>query len=202
MSAEATRDRLLEATIDAIDAGGEAAVSVDEIAKTAGVTAPTIYNHFRNRDGLIAAAQAERFDRWIGEDFDTLSSVIDGIRTREQLVEILGFLLGAFVDPERSNLRVRRVSALGSAIGRPELKAIVIEKFVELCTRMAEVIRPLQERGIIRPDLDLLTFSAWFTGAVTGRVFIELGDTPIDPVVWDRLLTEAVAALVLAPESD
>lgn len=202
MSAEATRARLLEAAIAAIDAGGESAVSVDDIAKTAGVTAPTIYNYFRNRDGLVTAAQVVRFDRQLDEDFASLASVIDTIHTREQFIEVTGWILATFSDPARSNLRMRRMSAFASAVGRPELTAQVIERFTALCSSLADVIRPMQERGVVRPDLDLVAFSAWFTGSVTGRLFIELGDSPIDAAAWDRIFLEAVTAVTLAPEHD
>ena len=44
-----------------IDAGGEAAVCVNHITKAAGVAPPVLYNHFDSRDGLVIAAQIERY---------------------------------------------------------------------------------------------------------------------------------------------
>ena len=202
MAAADTRSRLLDATIAALDAGGEAAVSVDDIAKAAGVTAPTIYNHFRNREGLVAEAQAERFDREVTKDFDTLASIIDTIETREQFAAIVEATVAAFASPDRVALRMSRISAVGSAVGRPALAQQVDERFAALCTRFAEVIRPLQERGIVRADLDLFTFCAWFVGAITGRLFIEFGASLADPVAWNGFMRDAVIALTIAPETD
>ena len=195
-----TRDRLLQATIAIIEEHGEAAVSVDAVGKAAGVTAPTIYNYFRNRDALVAEAQAVRFDDRVAEDFANLASVVDTIRTREQFVEITAWMLQAFTSPDRSALRMSRIGAIGASVGRPELRHEVAGRFTALCEQLADVMRPLQERGIIRADLDLLAFSAWFTGAVTGRLFIELGDTPVDAEAWDRVMLDSVLHVLLGPE--
>ena len=195
-----TRDRLLQATIAIIEEHGEAAVSVDAVGKAAGVTAPTIYNYFRNRDALVAAAQAVRFDDRLAEDFAAFATVVDSIHTREQFVEITTWLLQAFSNPERAALRMNRIGALGAVVGRAELQQEVVARFTALCSQLADVIRPLQDRGIVRADLDLLAFSAWFTGAITGRLFIELGETAIDAAAWDRVMLDSVLHLLLGPE--
>ena len=56
-----SRQRILALAIAAIDKGGEAAVRVNDIAAEAGVTVPTLYRQFGSRDGLVAAAQTQRF---------------------------------------------------------------------------------------------------------------------------------------------
>ena len=201
MTADDTRSRLLDATIAAIDAGGEAAVSVDDIAKAAGVTAPTIYNHFRNRNGLIAEAQAMRFDRQIGRDFAAISEAVSKIETREDLIAVTDLLMDFMLSPERAAMRMDRVSAFGSAVGRPDLADAVTAKFVAICENFGTVLRPLQERGLIRADIDLTAFGAWFTGAVTGRIFVEYQPTPIDTEAWNRIFRDAVLGAVLPPES-
>jgi AcrR family transcriptional regulator len=53
--AQATRDHILEAARDSLRAGPLGAVSVDEIARTAGVARSTIYVAFGSRAGLFGA---------------------------------------------------------------------------------------------------------------------------------------------------
>jgi AcrR family transcriptional regulator len=201
VSADATRARLLEAAIAAIDEGGEAAVSVEEIARAAGVTAPTIYNHFRNRDGLIAEAQAVRFDHRLTEDFGILGAWIEHVTTREQFLEVSEAIFSYLLDAERRDWRLDRISAIGSAVGRPALAAIVAAKFDHIVEQFSTAMRPLQDRGLIRPEVDLVAYAAWFAGAVTGRIFIELGPTSVDADAWDRVFREAALAVVLPPET-
>ncbi len=54
--------RLLEATLAAYDAGGDANVRVSEVARQAGVTTGAIYSHFQSREHLIAEALLSRIE--------------------------------------------------------------------------------------------------------------------------------------------
>jgi AcrR family transcriptional regulator len=65
-----TRDAILAAAETILERGGEDALSIRELCARVGVTAPTIYHHFGDKDGLVAevvdACFAE-FDRAITE---------------------------------------------------------------------------------------------------------------------------------------
>ncbi|HEY0519552.1 MAG TPA: helix-turn-helix domain-containing protein, partial [Ilumatobacteraceae bacterium] len=69
--------RVLEAAIEAIDAGGEHAVRVQDIADQAKVQVPILYRHFVNRDGLIQAAQLERISRQVDTELRDLAAAIE-----------------------------------------------------------------------------------------------------------------------------
>ena len=66
----ATRRAILAAAERILARGGEDALSIREVCTRVGVTAPTVYHHFGDKDGLVAevvdACFAE-FDRAIGE---------------------------------------------------------------------------------------------------------------------------------------
>jgi len=49
-----TRDAVLAAAEAILARGGEAALSIRELCAQVGVTAPTIYHHFGDKDGLVA----------------------------------------------------------------------------------------------------------------------------------------------------
>ncbi len=51
---DGTRRAILAATEALLSAGGESAVSIREVCTRAGVTAPTVYHHFGDKDALIA----------------------------------------------------------------------------------------------------------------------------------------------------
>jgi AcrR family transcriptional regulator len=69
---EARRDELLDAAVDAIRVHG-AGVSMEEIAKAAGVTKPILYRHFGHRDGMIATLAT----RYAGQLQATLQQALD-----------------------------------------------------------------------------------------------------------------------------
>src|SRR5258707_10478653 len=80
----ATAHSLLQATIDAIDMGGEAAVRVQEIADAAGVQIPILYRQFGSRDGLIQAAQIERLSRALAREMDELGAAMATVASAGQ----------------------------------------------------------------------------------------------------------------------
>ncbi|MBM7067565.1 TetR/AcrR family transcriptional regulator [Actibacterium sp. 188UL27-1] len=55
-----TRAAAIDAAVDVIAARGYHALSMREVAKAAGIRAPSLYNHFAGKDDLVAAAVRER----------------------------------------------------------------------------------------------------------------------------------------------
>jgi AcrR family transcriptional regulator len=61
-----TRDRLLEAAVDLLVSDGADELSLREIARRAGVSAPTAYRHFPSKEAVYEALQAH-FESRIGD---------------------------------------------------------------------------------------------------------------------------------------
>lgn len=70
-----SEERILRATIDGLTQLDPAALTIQQICRAAEVTAPTIYYHFGNKDGLLAAAVEQLVTDWL--------SMIDAAVSRE-----------------------------------------------------------------------------------------------------------------------
>lgn len=189
--------RLLEATIEAIDVGGEGAVRVQEIADAADVRIPILYRHFENRDGLLQAAQVERLKRALDRELRDATAAFDLASDQSQFLVILQALLGALDSPERRSLRWKRINVIGSTYGRPDLANAVAHLQRRAVTGIAGVLRRPQEMGWLRKGLDLDAFAAWFAGQALGRILIELGETDIAPAAWDAISADAVMHVLI-----
>src|SRR5919199_4438777 len=55
MRAEERREQLLDATKAIVDERGFHAVSIEAVARAAGITRPVVYGHFRDLPGLLEA---------------------------------------------------------------------------------------------------------------------------------------------------
>lgn len=55
MSKDTTQARILHAAIDILEADGIEGLTTRAVCDATGVTAPTLYHHFTNKDGLVAA---------------------------------------------------------------------------------------------------------------------------------------------------
>ncbi len=116
---EARRAALLDAAVDAIRRQGPE-VSMEDLAKAAGVTKPILYRHFGHRDGMTVAL-ATRFADGLQQTL--VAAMAGGSSPRETLVKTIDAYL-AFVerDPEVYRFLVRRLlvnpdSARGLTVG-------------------------------------------------------------------------------------
>ena len=189
--ADENRTKILDLAIAAIDAGGEAAVRVNHIVEEAGVTPPVLYYHFGNRDGLVIAAQIERYSRQIRQDIDAIGQRLSQCQTREELqTTLVDIWEKTLVGREES--RWRRVSVVGSAFARPELEAEVLRAQDEIVAGLVAVLQPCNERGWLREGIDLPSAVAWQHGLLLSRVFIERGAQQGETDEWDRLTLDAL----------
>jgi AcrR family transcriptional regulator len=58
-----TRERLIDAATQLLDAGGPAAVTLREVGRLAGVSHNAPYKHFADKEDLLAAVAARELDR-------------------------------------------------------------------------------------------------------------------------------------------
>jgi AcrR family transcriptional regulator len=79
-----SRERWIEAALEALTEGGVDAVAVEPLARRLGVTKGSFYWHFRDRDELLAATLEE----WAGERTEGLIESLEEIADpRERLAE-------------------------------------------------------------------------------------------------------------------
>ncbi|HWV34251.1 MAG TPA: TetR/AcrR family transcriptional regulator [Thermomicrobiales bacterium] len=62
-----TRETILAGALDLFADRGYSGVGVEELAASAGVTKPTLYHYFGNKQGVFEALVAERYDPFLDE---------------------------------------------------------------------------------------------------------------------------------------
>jgi AcrR family transcriptional regulator len=97
-AAERTAERILDAAVEVFFDAPSTSVSLDEVARRAGVTVQTVIRRFGGRDGLLAAA-AERESKKVREERDVPPGDVDGAlrvlvghyeRTGDRVLRMLG----------------------------------------------------------------------------------------------------------------
>ena len=184
-------EELLAATITIIDRDGEAAVRVRDVCETCGITAPVLYSHFENRDALIVAAQAKRYNDARLVFLDIFQKMFADINDRDTFVTTLTNFLPLHLDAGRAAHRALRTSVLGSVIGRPDLAAAIAEADRHFTSALREVLGEAQSRGWIRPDVEVGALGLWWVSVVDGRFHMEHFDTGVNPADWDFIALEA-----------
>ena len=184
---EATRRRLIDATIDVMATRGDAAVRLVEVAAAAGIKQSSIYYFFPTREDLVIAAHRERYRRSVAETLESFEAAISGATSlegfREGAIRALEF---AFSD-ERRNTRLIRMALLSKAVTNDELRREVNDAAYQGHLALAKNLERAQQAGWIRTDVSALTLAIWVRSMIFGRLVLEVDPQRYDGAEWNRL---------------
>lgn len=166
-------ERILERAIEVIDAAGEAAIRTNEIAHECGVTAPILYRAYGSREGLIIAAQSERFRRSLRTAADFIMESVVKSQTRDQLHSNMSKTYDMIFLPDRISHRRTRLQVLGSAITRPELQKMLQDVYREYAVTIAEKFEHAIHSGWIKPREPMVDVTMWCIAITDTRLMME-----------------------------
>jgi AcrR family transcriptional regulator len=169
-----TPERIVEAAIAAIEVGGEAGLRIDAVAREAGITKPSIYYFFGDRDGLVAAAQAERYRRSLLNGLVEAIELTRAATSRQEFEALLPAYVDTVMAAAGARRRAERIQVLGSAVSRPRLTEEVTaatERALELTTELVQI--PV-ERGWATPAYDADAIALWWLSNSQGRHLVDL----------------------------
>jgi AcrR family transcriptional regulator len=190
------RDTILALAIDVIDREGEVGIRVNHLAEQAGVTPPTLYRHFGSRDGLVVAAQAERYVRSLRATMVDVAPFFATCRSREKVRVAMAQLFAQFGDHAGEQRRRERLNVLGGAYARPALQEAIAKAQQGANASVTAVLRDLQGRGLVVATLEVEAMAAWVCGVILGRALIELEGSTVSGAAWNRITSDAVCAVL------
>ena len=151
MSAEKRREQLLDATKSIVAEQGFHAVSIEAVARRAGITRPVVYGHFKDLAGLLEALVTRESDRALAQLADVLPRDLSAGDPREALLSGLRGYLGAVqADPTTWRL------VLMPPEGAPSSLREQIERGRDaVVAQLAEAVGPGMVPGRESPDPEL-----------------------------------------------
>jgi len=174
-----TREHILDALVRTISQG-VAGLSIPAVAREAGVSVPTIYRHFHNKQELVAALGGYLMQK-MG---------LASMQPPRSLDDLLAFSRYGFIKAEDMDeaIKIVAVSELGSEIRKDAMPLRI--KMLE--NALADELAPLneQDRVRLRNMILVLTSSAMIRAF---KEYLDLsGDAAADTVEWAiRLLVRA-----------
>ncbi|MEY3072686.1 MAG: hypothetical protein RLZZ353_882 [Actinomycetota bacterium] len=191
-----TRDRVLSVALEQLERGGEAAVRIDEIHLRSGVSIGSIYHHFGDRDGVIAAAQLRRFSRYAEAEIASLADVVREARDREQFRRALLQLAKGSHSALRRGVRWGRLAVMASTVGRDDLRDDVAHLQTRLTDGFQAHVAQGQARGFFRGDLDARAIAAFVEAWTLGLALNDLDDREVPEAAWLAVVAVAIDALL------
>jgi AcrR family transcriptional regulator len=202
MSSHPTSEELiLNIAIDMIEERGIEGLRIQDVSREAGLAVTSIYHFFQSREGLVVAAQAERFIRSHRALTAEFLAQVAAAPTSDDLRRVILDRITFFFSPGRELERLRRLNILGSAVSRPELVTKMRDALTEVNDEAAKTITIAQEAGLVTRQVDPATTAMWISSLIQARSLIELIPLDIDYDEWSRLtITAVTSALGLTPD--
>ena len=182
--AYATVRDAIHAAAALIEEHGEDSVRILDVVGRSGVSAGSLTHHFGSREGLIAAALMELFDR-AGQQ-RARSFKLDATDP-VQFANGLAAVVGSAAAGERDAARLARIRALAYARRRPELRAAVIESVTSLAQGISAVVAASPSRSALGSEVSSLALLVFTESYSAGRF--------VDMTFGDKLPMQDWAAL-------
>ncbi len=190
------RRRILEAAKEVIASDGEAALRILDIAAQAEVAQGLINHHFGSRDGLVAAAQRERFAGEMERDRERLMRLLGSQPTREQFIAGIARLTRDVVRRTRSDARLDRAAMIGAAHGRPEYReqlGPIVAGFIDALTH---VVSHTQAAGFVPKELDPRAVATFIQAYAFGFVLADLDERRVPESALAEVIDRALTGLL------
>lgn len=189
-------DTVIAATIVRLTEMGESGVNIKEIAAETGVSYGAIYHHFKDRDGLIRAAQFERLRSQPGMDLQALAEALDDPGELGDFIVSIQAIADAIADPARAKVRLVRSSVMTSATAHPELHEALTALETQIVDELTDLVARAQNLGIADPDLNPRAAAVYLEALSYGVVLMEFMDNPPPAADLSAVLLRGFAALL------
>lgn len=178
-----TEEQILNAAARLLEQEGVAGVTTRAVCSAAGVTAPTLYHHFGDKEGLLKAVVVRGVQAFMAEK-----------RTNRQTA-----------DPV-ADLKRGWDGWIAFALERPKLFRLMVESTrsnpgasQEAFVLLRAVVERLESAGRLNTDVDTAARTIW--AASNGVLALFMQDTPVGEIrKSSELLFDAVVTKLLRPK--
>lgn len=186
-----------------IEQEGETALRVNEIARAAGIAKPSLYHFFGSREGLIAAAQAERYRRAMLVGYEEVIARIEQGMTAEELMTLMYAWNESFTGEEAQHRRAVRLAVLGSSVSRPDLREEIAKVDRRVEQYLVDLITLVTDRGWVHLPSTIRPFdlAVWLNGLWNGRYGADIDPDPAAADGWDRVTNTVLTHLLFSSVS-
>ena len=195
---DVTKERVLAAAMALIAQHGESGLRLADVAERAATSIGSIQHYFRNREGLVAQAQSQRFVEPARKDITAMTELFDNAHTVGELQAALENVTRSVIDRARAPQRMDRFSSLSAVHGRSGVKATMQVEISRLTEEFADAIRGLQAKGFLRQDVDATAVSVFVQSYALGMVIADL----VEPACPDEALANVVDLFMTSLFSD
>ncbi|MGY6501148.1 MAG: TetR family transcriptional regulator [Acidimicrobiales bacterium] len=185
VTAEETRERLLDSAADVFARLGYDGASIGEIAAAAGVTSGAIYGHFGSKADLFAATLRSHG----ADEVDRLLALGEPVADPSGLFHERGLAL----QQQRSEDGSLLVEAIVAAKRHPEIAEMLSSSFAAREQNLSALLRAGQRSGVVDDSVRTDAVARFLVMVSLGALLVAALDLPsVDDDDWSTLVADLV----------
>lgn len=167
-------DEILTVTLELLEHSGENGFRLEDLMQRTGIAKSSIYLHFGDRDGLLAAALSKKFAEIVRESLSGLELLLNSVRDPRSTRDALHAATAFVASPDRFKNRLDRAVIISGTRGRRVFATELAKAQTALTDRMMVLLLDAQERGLVRLRHSPRTVAQMIQAVTFGRIVAEL----------------------------
>lgn len=193
-------DQVLDETIRLLDTVGETGLRIEELLAATKMSKSSLYLHFTDRDGLIAAARARQFEAIVNESVEGIKQLVASTTTREGLRDALHAATVFTQNVSRNSERIKRAAIIAGTVGRPAYAKQLASAQTRLTDALETLIGAARRDGLVTPSHLDRTIAMFIQGYTFGRVLSSFDNkrSKNDNAEWVALIDDLLDYLLFS----
>ena len=194
----ATIEKLLEVTISELDRVGLAEIDLDSLLRKSKISKGSLYHHFGSKNGLLAAAEAQQFMKYLKREGETFRELIEDCKSKQKFVDLVADVMKITRLEAIIDFRKKRVRAIAMSFNDENLAQVLKNAQIEVTEYLAGSFQIAKNRGWVKPDTDLMALSYWIQGVFIGHIMLDITEQTEHEEAWSEVAFQALQPFLAA----
>jgi AcrR family transcriptional regulator len=190
--------KLLEVTISELDRVGLAEIDIESLLRKSKISKGSLYHHFGSKNGLLAAAEAQQFMKYLKREGETFRKLIEDCKSKQKFIDLVAAVMKITRLEANVAFRKKRVRAIAMSFNDENLAQVLKNAQIEVTQYLAGSFQIAKDRGWVKPDTDLMALSYWIQGVFIGHIMLDITEQTEHEDAWDQVAFEALRPFLAA----
>ena len=190
--------KLLEVTISELDRVGLAEIDIESLLRKSKISKGSLYHHFGSKNGLLAAAEAQQFMKYLKREGETFRKLIEDCKSKQKFIDLVAAVMKITRLEANVDFRKKRVRAIAMSFNDENLAQVLKNAQIEVTQYLAGSSQIAKDRGWVKPDTDLMALSYWIQGVFIGHIMLDITEQTEHEDAWGQVAFEALRPFLAA----
>jgi AcrR family transcriptional regulator len=190
--------KLLEVTISELDRVGLARIDIDSLLRKSKISKGSLYHHFGSKNGLLAAAEAQQFMKYLKREGETFRKLIEDCKSKQKFIDLVAAVMKITRLEANVDFRKKRVRAIAMSFNDENLAQVLKNAQIEVTQYLAGSFQIAKDRGWVKPDTDLMALSYWIQGVFIGHIMLDITEQTEHEDAWGQVAFQALQPFLAA----